>query len=287
MSLKQLFREIVIGCFDSLRTISFWLENAVFKFDNFIIEKEWGKPKRVPDPVAVKEALFRAFKSTEEFEKEFNKYMDDILNINPEHETYRELLYYNFSLRYFIAYYEARFDKIPLQVYNEYRMAFDHFMRSFIDKTERNDRDKALSHTRRGVLDILKLNCFWLQETILQQHKSVPKKVFGFASEYIKTYSELQILAESALWEAKRKEVEICDDKDKNIEIVKNFITAFLAYLRWDEYQRENTGKIAKSTAEYIAIFAFRIAGLSAIITLAIDKFGFGDIIIKFVSKFF
>jgi hypothetical protein len=285
MFLTQLFRWVAIFCLDSLNILTSLLENVKFKLDKFITEKEWRKPKNFLD--SVKDTLSLTFMSAESFEKEFDKYMDSALKINPEHEMYRELLYYNFSLRYFIAYYEARFDKIPLQVYNEYRMAFDHFMRFFIDKKEKNDWNKALSHTRRGVLDILKLNCFWLQETVSQRHKSVPYKVFGFASEYIKCYSDLQVSAESALWEAKRKEVEICDDKDKNIEVIKNFIEAFLAHLRWDEYQRKNAGKIAESTAKYIAVFALRIVGGLAIIKVTIEHFGFSDTILGLLSKFF
>ena len=288
---KQLFRNVFAFLFNLLYNLTYnalkLLENIVFKIGRLIREKEWDKPKKTPETVS--QILSAAFESDRAFRQEFDKYMNEVLRIKPECEKYWELLYYNFSLRYFIAYYESRFDKIPLQVYNEYRMTFDHFMRFFIDEKEGSDWSRALSHARRGVLDILKLNCFWLQEIISQKHKSVPFKAFGldFEGKYIRDYSELQASAEFALWEAKRKEIEICDDKDKNISVIDNFIVAFLAHLRWDEYQRRNAGKIAKMKIKYIALFAFKFVGILAIIKVAIDDFGLGDFIMGFLLKIF
>jgi hypothetical protein len=242
--MKWLFRNGCIFLFDLLCSFYKWLEDVIFKLDKFIIKKDWKEPENSLN--SVEKMLSVAFESTDTFESEFNKYMDAVLQIKPEFEKHKELLYYNFSLRYFVAYYESRFDTIPLQVYNEYRMAFDHFMRSFIDEKSNKDWDKALGHTRRGVLDILKLNCFWLRESILQQQRFIPNKAHDITSDgnYIKEYSELQVSAEFALWEAKRKESEICSDSEKNLEVVNNFIKAFLAHMRWDEYWRKNKGKV-------------------------------------------
>jgi hypothetical protein len=257
---------------------------VVFKFDKFITEKDWKKPEKNPN---VKEMLSVAFESADAFGREFNKYIEAVLQIKPEYEKYREFLYYNFSLRYFVAYYESRFDTIPLQVYNECRMTLDHFMRFSIDeKDEGNNLNKALNHIRRGVLDILKLNCFWLQESLLREHKYAPRKALDFVSDgkYIKTFSELQIFAETALWEAKRKESEICSVPEINIRIVENFVEAFLAHLKWDEYQRGNVGKIALAVAKYRINIAFRFIGIAAIIKVAYDQFG--DAIKEFILKF-
>jgi len=267
----QLFRKSVIFIFHILQSLYKRLENIIFKLDKFIAKKGWDKPN------AVVEALLIAFESIDAFKCEFDKYMQTVLRVKPEYEKYKELLYYNFSLRYFVAYYESRFDTIPLQVYNEYRMAYDHFMRFFIDEGDADSNwDKALSHTRRGVLDILKLNCFWLQEFISKRHTSIPKKALDFISngEYIKNYSKLQTNAEVALWEAKRKEIEISSDPEKNIETVGYFIKAFLAHLNWDEYQHKNMGNTAFITAKYRINIAFRFIGIAAILKVAYDNFG-------------
>jgi hypothetical protein len=284
--MKRLFRKGCVSFFDLLCSLHNWLEDVVFKLDKFIIKQGWKASGKNSNTVGEKLAI--AFKSTKTFEDEFNKYMDAVLQIKPEYETHRTLLYYNFSLRYFVAYYESRFDAIPLQVYNEYRMAFDHFMRSFIvDKSDKGDDwDKALNHMLRGILDILKLNCFWLREFILHQHKSIPRKALDFISngEYIKIYSEFQVSAEFALWEAKRKESEIGSDSKKNLEVVKDFINAFLAHMRWDEYQRENKGNIVGMVAKYRINIAFKFIGVAAILKVIYDKFG--HIIRDLGSKF-
>jgi len=285
MFLKRLFRNSIIFCFRLSHSLYKRLEDVVFKLDKYITKKEWNKPEK---PHNVKEKLSIAFESTDAFENEFVKYMEYALQINPEHKKYRELLYYNFALRYFVAYYESRFDAIPLQVFNECRMTLDHFMRFFIDENDKNNNwNKALSHIRRGVLDILKLNCFWLQEFILREHKYVPRKALDFVldGEYIKIFSELQTSAETALWEAKRKETEICSDSETNINVTKNFVEAFLAYLRWDEYQRKNAGKITRAVAKYRINIAFRFIGIAAIIKVAYDQFG--NAIKEFISIFF
>jgi len=273
--LKQLFRKSIIFVSHILQNLYKKLEDVVFKLDKFIAKKGWKEPEKNSSTVV--ETLSAVFESTDAFKNEFDKYMHTVLQVKPDYEKYRELLYYNFSLRYFIAYYESRFDTIPLQVYNEYRMAYDHFMRFFIDeKDAENNWDKALSHTRRGVLDILKLNCFWLQEFISQRHRCVPKKALDFISngEYVKIYSKLHAAAEVALWEAKRKEIEISSDSEKNIETVGYFIKAFLAYLRWDEHQHKNMGNTAFIAAKYRIKIAFRFMGIAAILKVAYDNFG-------------
>lgn len=135
-------------------------------------------------------------------------------------------------------------------------------------------------------MDVLKLNCFRLRESVLQQHESIPLKAHDFTSDgtYIKVYSELQVSAEFALWEAKRKESEIRFDSNKNIEVVNDFIKAFFMHMKWDEYQRENKGKSSRAAAKYRINIAFKFVGGAAILKILYDKFGY--IIEDFVSKF-
>lgn len=72
-------------------------------------------------------------------------------------------------LRYLVAYYEARFEHLPLQVWNEHRMALDHFMRHLVGLTSveqpfpKDPSDKNSSqlrsmrgHLMRATLDISK-----------------------------------------------------------------------------------------------------------------------------------
>jgi hypothetical protein len=66
-----------------------------------------------------------------------------------------------FIARYFVALFESRNGKIPIQVWNEYRNALDHFFRSQTGGGahghEADHLQKMEGHLQRAALDILKL----------------------------------------------------------------------------------------------------------------------------------
>ena len=71
-----------------------------------------------------------------------------------------------FIARYFVAIFEARYGKIPIQVWNEYRNALDHYFRWQTTKKSSGDthRGRMERHLQRAALDILKI---FVHETIL------------------------------------------------------------------------------------------------------------------------
>lgn len=66
---------------------------------------------------------------------------------------------YYFIARYFVSIFESRFGGIPIQVWNEYRNALDHFFRyqTVQNKEGSNHLKKMEGHILRAVLDVLKL----------------------------------------------------------------------------------------------------------------------------------
>jgi len=69
--------------------------------------------------------------------------------------------YYYFIARYYVAVFESRFAHIPIQVWNEYRNALDHFFRfqTTEDKDSSNQIKKMEGHLLRATLDVLKIFC--------------------------------------------------------------------------------------------------------------------------------
>lgn len=75
-------------------------------------------------------------------------------------EEYRHSVYLYFIARYLVALYEIEFGAIPLQVWNEYRNALDHFFRYIADSDNPKDQlDSMERHLQRAVLDVSKIYC--------------------------------------------------------------------------------------------------------------------------------
>ena len=76
-------------------------------------------------------------------------------------EPYKRSTYLYFMARYFVAYYEAQFSSLPIQVWNEYRNALDHFFRhqTSSDMAASTHINKMEGHIQRAILDICKIFC--------------------------------------------------------------------------------------------------------------------------------
>lgn len=77
-------------------------------------------------------------------------------------EDLRRLVYFYYIARYLVAVFESHHFELPIQVWNEYRNAFDHFMRHLSPATDPSDGNqikKMELHIQRAVLDVAKLLC--------------------------------------------------------------------------------------------------------------------------------
>lgn len=73
---------------------------------------------------------------------------------------YKQIVEVYYIARYFMSWFESReTPEVPIQVWNEYRMAMDHFMRSLTSGEEENEAQlrRMDAHLQRAALDVLKL----------------------------------------------------------------------------------------------------------------------------------
>jgi len=228
------------------------------------------------------EALQADLESLGKFKASFEEYK----KLMPDYRQYKDLAYYHFMLRHILSYYEARTDEMPVQIYNEYRMSFDHYMRRMQANNEGHEK-KALAHLLRANLDIVKLSCNWLRKNCEKKHRWVPKKALGIISngEYIKHYTKLQVCAIRSLCEAKESEALL--GEDNGADILDKFLISFLKHKEWSEYQENNFENVI-----YIRLRYYLIIGLPLVISVVIGFFlgklfeGFYQQLLPLLEKF-
>lgn len=96
---------------------------------------------------------------------------------------FQNMVSYYYVSRYFTSLFEARNHSIPIQVWNEYRNALDHFFRAITvsdDKKESEIPDYKFmeAHVLSATLDILKLFCHRELEYTQEELGSYSKKVW-------------------------------------------------------------------------------------------------------------
>lgn len=75
-------------------------------------------------------------------------------------DPYKQIVEVYYIARYFMSWFESReTPEVPIQVWNEYRMAMDHFMRSLTSEEAENEAQlrRMDAHLQRAALDVLKL----------------------------------------------------------------------------------------------------------------------------------
>ena len=152
-------------------------------------------------------------------------------------------------LKHHIAEFESCFGLVPpLQIFNEHRMALDHVIRARCANgtaIETENMDKAANHIIRGLLDILKITCAQQRRKILEYHKRYPLKLSVLGEKYVKNFLEHQDIAEKCMNDAKHSDCGLCGfGISKMDDVVRKFITAFIAHNKWYQYQHEHIGYI-------------------------------------------
>ena len=173
-------------------------------------------------------------------------------------ESEKEIPYYYFIVKNFIAAHEARFGTIPVQVHNEHRMTLDHLIRAKASNYD-GHTNNAIGHLRRALLDIAKLNCAGLRKEIDKRQAAIPKKALGLISngDYIKGYIKMQNEAENLLNEARSEDHKIGSIVEINENIVNLFVKAYVAHCDWYKFQSENMGNALLIKTKYYFITGF------------------------------
>lgn len=146
-------------------------------------------------------------------------------------KEFQESLKLYFIARYFVSLYEAKFNSIPVQVWNEYRNSLDHFFRS---KTNPNDNHvrKMQGHIQRAVLDILKLYCHSIQDLVSEIDKQYSTDVLKLVDNgnFIKNI-KLGTSASVSLFEkAKIADGDLGENSHTNSEIVGKYLEAAYSF---------------------------------------------------------
>lgn len=173
-------------------------------------------------------------------------------------------LYY--IARYFVALFESRNHAIPIQVWNEYRNAFDHFFRHLTKvgltpeeqeaqgvKTKTNQLKAMESHITRAVLDILKLSShrsdewFKIEEVKYSADILILVNNGSFSSETKKKYLE----ASSLFAKAKTYDHDFGVDVTTNKKIVNAYLDAVFAFEELRTLYEINTENIVNAHMQY------------------------------------
>ena len=161
-------------------------------------------------------------------------------------------LYY--IARYLVSLFESRDQMLPLQVWNEYRNAFDHFARHLTvsqDITSEDAHDhlhKMEGHIQRAALDICKFLCIYYEKFYKTEiHSQSDVMALVTNGTFLTQASELATSAETILLHAKEADSNLGETADVNREVVELYCEAVFAYKKIESLYRENNENITQA----------------------------------------
>ena len=188
----------------------------------------------VPEPSSPKERpLHDLYRSREELCADARAAAESVT------ESMRQAFYLYYIARYLVAVFEARSLELPIQVWNEYRNAFDHFMRHLevageqaLLEQDGHHLSRMEGHVQRAVLDICKLLCTRTQDRIAEQVALWGKDCFELVGDgsLLMRVNAAREEAISLLESAKINDGALCGDADVNRAVVNRYLDAVFKY---------------------------------------------------------
>jgi hypothetical protein len=144
---------------------------------------------------------------------------------------YQESVFLYFIARYFVSVYEAKFGAIPIQVWNEYRNALDHFFRHTTN-TQSTHLKKMQGHLQRAALDILKIYCHSVQEKIKLLKSEFDTDIIKLVDngQFYKNLNINMKKSEDLFIIAKVQDNSLGDDSHTNKEILSKYLDAVFSF---------------------------------------------------------
>jgi hypothetical protein len=185
---------------------------------------------------------------------------------------------YNQNVKPLLADIEARYEKIPLQLFNEIRAFNDHIARCYLLTTSeediKRDLEKASSHLLRIILDcfkLLNLHVFSVYvEKFEKKHKRVDLNVVDSGNFIVRFYA-IKLKARNTVREAKTYE---SSDKVKSLEL---FQRAYNEYSELETLIEENRRGISHAKRKTWIKFCLDIVKVGGgAIALAAFRYFFG-----------
>jgi len=179
----------------------------------------------------------------------------EVSNIAPEDYQHSVFLY--FIARYLVAVFEAKFAQLPIQVWNEYRNALDHFFRHITSGAESSRHlAKFEGHIQRAVLDIAKTICHMSAERFAADMEKENTEALRLVNDG-DFYSELlnkSHEAEKSFIQAKVTDGELGEDRSVNKQVLGLYLDACFKYFQLEDFLNANRIKIDKATSKFINI---------------------------------
>lgn len=165
----------------------------------------------------------------------------------------QQVVYLYFLARYLVVIFETSFARLPIQVWNEYRNALDHYVRHLTQQpTDTTDHIRKLEgHVQRAVLDVSKLLCHKKYERLSGKVAAESREALRFVDngDFV---TNLENQLERALKEfemAKMQDLSLGDDAKNNREILGQYLDAYYAIAKAEEYWASRREAIQKATA--------------------------------------
>lgn len=186
-------------------------------------------------------------------ESQSNKLSDN----NSEYKRIVELYY---IVRYFVVLYESTASKLPIQVWNEYRNALDHFARhlTLTDDIAKEDPHQHLQkmegHIQRAVLDISKILClhyFDFYENI--KNKNALSLVTD--GRLLNDIETIYIESRDKFKNAKMLDSDLGEDANVNTGVLKDYCDAVFSYKQIEDLYNQNLQKITQAQTKYNMLY--------------------------------
>lgn len=128
-------------------------------------------------------------------------------------------LYY--LTRYLVVQYETLFRLIPIQVWNEYRNALDHYIRHITDAGSGHVKSME-GHFQRALLDICKLHCHGVGDLFVKRYKEIDGKALTLVDNgnFAGSVRAAQDAANAMFMRAKVIDLALGDDAQQNDEVL-------------------------------------------------------------------
>ena len=185
---------------------------------------------------------------------------DQSNKLSDSNSKYKRTVELYYIVRYFVVLYESTASKLPIQVWNEYRNALDHFVRHLTptDDISKEDQHQHLQkmegHIQRAVLDISKFLCLYY----IDFYNNIKNKdalslvtdgslLTDIETTYIKSREKLK--------NAKALDSNLGEDASLNTEVLKNYCDAVFSYKEIEDLYNQNLQKITKSQTKYNMLY--------------------------------
>lgn len=182
-----------------------------------------------------------------------NKLSDD----NSEYKRTVELYY---IVRYFVVLYESTASKLPIQVWNEYRNALDHFARhlTLTDDISKEDQHQHLQkmegHIQRAVLDISKFLCLHYID-FYSNIKNKDALSLATDGRLLNDIEAIYIKSRDKFKNAKMLDSDLGEDANVNTGVLKDYCDAVFSYKQIEDLYNQNLQKITQAQTKYNMLY--------------------------------